>query len=891
MRDVSPHTAARQPVALVAVRVVGLALAAASVAGLAFVAVPPSQAGAAAGDSSLTVRWTDDDGAASGYQPERVESSPHFPEFANLEVTVSQTQDLGDQAIRVSITGMAATREDDDDTGQPWSTAMNFMQAMQCWGDPGAAGFRETCQWGGRYAQNNGLGFTVYSDNWLRVAKLDVRSTATNPVDVPFRTFGGTEITGREVGDGEYPLLDYFGPSTTNEIQGARIGAGAVSSFDFETQSADQAPQLGCGRESHLRCWLVLVPRGTKYGGQDAHCSFIADDSGVPYSYGRANSIQGGSPLNPACDYWDNRMVVPLDFVPTGNNCPAGAAERSVIGSQLLVGAMVSWQPYLCANTDATYNFSTTPDPIARLQLLEGQSGLAFGSYPVVKSELDDEVAEAIFDDTRLSYAPVAIGATVIAFFAEGSSGRIEHLNISARIMAKLLTQSYVFTVPRNSAEPQKNIAHLPEVNRRYEYLRDDPDFRALNPDNWQSFNTNPAIVLPGPSSADAIRQLWRWILADDEARTWLSGETDGTFADGTGMTINPYYLPEGHLDAKVPVFSDGGVAVLDSNGAQVYREVGLSNIDGTPMEITEQTLDRFLKVDESEVPLKLTLTNQTRFGTLQAFPYVESFLAGARDAFRADTHARVVWDPARKNAAGQDGDWVSAGPQIPGQRFMIAVTDLASAERYALSTAGLRLANSTEFGHADEAGMAAALDALEVTDVAAVQQVDPASVAAGYPLTMMVYATVNLTSTDGAARRDYAAFIREVTTRGQQPGSGVGDLPVGYLPLTSELAGRAGVAATAIESFVTPTPTPTPTPSNGIAQDDYYPDPVDDGADGSEDGDGVAPDISSLGPEDESRTPAASITPIGQGGLVVALGVGLSGALFAPLLFRGRGL
>lgn len=875
MRDVPPLTV-RRPVAPVVVRIAGLILVAASVAGLVFIAVPPPGADAAASDSAMTVRWTGAD------QPPRDSTSQHYSEFDDLSVTVSQTQGLGDQAIRISVSGLAATREGEDGSGRNWSTAMNFVQAMQCWGNPGDETFRETCQWGGRYAQNNGLGDTVYSDNVLRVAQRDIAATAVGAVDVPFRLYGvngGTPITGRESADGTYPLLTYMNPATTNEIQGARIGSGAVSSFDFETQSSDQAPQLGCGLPEHLRCWLVLIPRGTQYGGVEPHCSFINDPDGNPYDHWRDDSIQAGSPLNPACDYWENRIVVPLDFVPTGNTCPPTTSDASVIGSQLLVGAMVSWQPYLCKSTGTTYNFSTTPEPIARLQLLDGQSGMAFGSFPIVKDQLDDDLAEAAFDDTDLSYAPIAITAGAVAYLAEGPDGRLEQLNLSPRIMAKLLTQSYPFTVPRSSAEPQKNIAHLPAVNRGYEYLNRDPDFRALNPDTWQKFSSNPAIVLPGPASADAIRQIWTWILADDEARAWLTGAPDAA-----GMTVNPYYLPAGNAAARVPLFDENGAEVRDATGAQVFRDVGLSNPDGTPFKISEQTLDRFLKVDESEVPLDLTLVNQTRFGTLQAFPYVESFLAGARDAFRADTHAKIVWDPTRKNSSGQDGDWVSAGSQIPGQRFMIAITDLASVHRYSLDTAALRLPNSTVFGRADSAGMSEALTALKATEVSAVAQVDPASVTSGYPLTTLVYATVNLTATDSAARKAYAGFIREVTSRGQQPGTSIGDLPAGYLPLTADLATQAAAAATAIEASITPTPT------NGIAQDDYYPDPFDglETGSGSDSGD---PEVTDLGDAQAGRTPVSDITPIGRGGLVLALGIGLGGALFAPLLFRGRGI
>ena len=889
--DVAPRVSTRVRL----VRVASLAVVAASLVGLIVSGLQLPGAEAAGDDSSLTVKWTGDSGAAQPFQPARSTASPHYNDFKDVQITVSQTTNIGDQAVRVNVTGLAPTVTAKDGDGAQWTTAQNFMQAMQCWGDPSAADFRTTCQWGGRYAPNNGLGQSIYRDNVLRVPESSFRPDAANAVDVPFKLYSssgaGTPITGRGVWaldsngqptrEVDYPLLTYMNPATTNEVQGARISAGSTS-FDFETQSSDQAPQLGCGKEGHLRCWLVLVPRGSHYGGHDPSCSAITDNQFNYYSYGRPNSIQGGSPLNTQCDYWDNRMVVPLDFTPTGITCPSGNAERAVIGSQMLIGAMASWQPALCNKVGATFNFSANPDTVARLQLLDGDAGLAFGSFPLVKSELGDPIAEAEFDQTQVSYAPVAIGAAAFAFFAEAPDGRIDELHLTPRLVAKLLTQSYVFGVPTSSAEPAKNFAHLGAVNRSYLHITDDPDFRAANPDNWQRFNVNPDIVMPGPASADAIKQVWAWVLADSEARDFLAGNPDPS-----GMTINPYYLPKGHPHAEVPVFDENGDPVMEGVN-QKMKPVGLSNIDTTPMKLSETLLDRFMKVDESLVPLKITVPNQTRFDSLQAFPYVDTFENGARLAFRADAGGKTQWDPTRVNAAGDIGDWVSAGAQVPGQRFTIAITDLASVERFNLSTASLRLDNRSDYADATLDGLTQSLTFLKPTSVAAVKQVDPATVTSGYPLTTVVYAAVNLTKSDATARRNFGALLREITTTGQVPGTAIGKLPAGYLPLTDALAAQASAAAAAIESYVAPTPSPSP--SNGVAQDDYS--GSSGGGDGATGGDGSTggPEVTPVDAASDDRTPEPVAAPIARVGLAGALGFGVLGAVFAPLLFRGRG-
>ncbi|MBC7762453.1 MAG: hypothetical protein H7201_11805, partial [Candidatus Saccharibacteria bacterium] len=267
-------------------------------------------AAAAAASASLDVKWTADTSAASTFQPARSMTSPHYPELKNIAINVSQTTGLIDQAVRVSVTGFAGTVSSPD----YGDNVKNYLQAMQCWGDPAAADFRQTCQWGGRSGSgNNGLGSSVYPDNALRVAQIDNNPYNPTTFDVPFATFDGTVYTGKDqfvTVDGKRvvknALLDVLDPTTTNEVTSARVAADGTGTFDFETQSADQAPQLGCGREGHLRCWLVVVPRGTVFGGDGAQCSSLLDpDAGsVPYAKSRPNSYQGGSPINPKCDYW-----------------------------------------------------------------------------------------------------------------------------------------------------------------------------------------------------------------------------------------------------------------------------------------------------------------------------------------------------------------------------------------------------------------------------------------------------------------------------------------------------------------------------------------------------------------------------------------------------------
>lgn len=888
-------------------RIACLLVVVASVAGL-FLTNPGSAHADPATSSALTVAWANDSSTASAYQPPRDTSNVHYSSLKNISVTVDETSGVGDQAVGVQVTGFAATKSATDAfTGTPYTDAMNFMQAMECWGDdPLSATFNQTCEWGGRYGPNNGIGSTVYPDNLPRVPTIDMAPTSTRAdpdlLDVPFLPYGTTTpVTGHQIAGATptdppvYPLFDLFGVSTTNEVESARMDSSGSGAFDFETQDSTDAPEMGCGEAGHTRCWLVLVPRDTIYGGHDSSCSQIIGGDYEPYAYGRANSIQAGSPVNPNCDYWNNRIDIPLDFTPTGSNCTASTSERDIVGSEMMVGAMASWQPELCADLKTTYSFASNPDAVARTQLVEAQAnaGMAFGSGPVAASELTDD-DQSILSQTQLSYAPVAVTSVVFGFLAEGTNGRITTLTLSPRLVAKLLTQSYEFTVPSNSADPSANFAHLPAVNRSYVLWSQDPDFQALNPD-WKQFTTNPAIILPGPQSADVIEQLWRWIDADPDASEWLGGAPDPW-----GMTVNPYYLPKGNPAAEVPTFNADGTPALDSSGNPVDAAVGLSNLDGSPMKIGEVAQNSFIKADASLVPLDLNPPGQVPirypFGSNQFAPYAATFALGARSAFRADPGSQTVWDPNQIDPAGDKGAWISGGPQIPGQRFAIAFTDAASAQRYDLSTASLTVDGSPTVAVAptDAAVSAAVSTALVASTDPAVQQVDPSKAGAGaYPLTTLVYATVNLTASTSDSRTDFANFINEVTTKGQTPGVQVGELPPGYVPLTPALAGQAAAAATAITSFVPPTPTTQTTPAST-----YTTSPVPlyntssnipSGAGAVSDSPSVSPVVvSNLAITGSGKTPA-SPAPGAQSALGISLGTGLLGSLCAPLFFRRR--
>lgn len=875
--------------------VVALAVSA-LLAPLAMVSAAPASAAtegtaavqAAAAESSLTIKWAGDDSSAKDDQPARKTTSPHYNEMKNIVVKVSQTKNIIDQAVRVEVSGFAGTKAAYPDV----VNGANFMQAMQCWGDdPNDTDFVQTCQWGGRIPTV--LGNSVYFDNNNRVSSIDYDPRRVTDFDNPFVTVSGQTVSGKakltKEGTTFSPLLSYFGPSTTNEVPVARIGANGSGYFDFETQSSSQSPQLGCGTAGHLRCWLVIVPRGTKFGGNGAECSDLVSRNGDYYSYGQTTTIQGGSPVNPKCDYFDNRIVVPLDFTPTASACPPGSKEFKISGSQFMIAAMSSWQPSLCQKVSSTFSFATNPDSVARAQLLDTRLGtpeLVYSGYAVSSGELQTEDERTLLAQTQLQYVPVATSSVVVAYNAEFTNGRPASLNLTPRLVAKLLTQSYGFTVPSSTAIPGQSLAHLSAKGRSYTSFNLDPDFQRANPTNWRDYDGQyPSVVLPGPSGADGIKQVWRWLLADKDAVDFLNGK-----ADPDGMTVNPYYLPKTEAN-KIPWYFDDTLNYIATPVQKVVGEIG---VDGSPLSLTSTPLDTFPKDDGTLLPFETSKENGlTRYDSIQFAPYAIDYLTAARQAFRGDPNSRTFWDATKLNDNNSFGAYVSTGVQDAGARFMIAITDSANAARYGLTTAALTPANTKTPVASTAATMEEALKALAPTSLDMVTQVNPANVGAGgYPLTMVTYAGVNLSKSTSASRETIAKMLTQVTTTGQVSGTALGELPAGYLPLIGKLKDQAAAATASILSYKPSAPgTGATTNANtnnynvpsAYSAEDSAVDPTANG--------GTDPVVTTgVDAITDERTLASDSSPIARSSLAIALGLGLVGFLASPFILRRRG-
>lgn len=732
--------------------------------------------------------------------------------FADLDVTVGKTKALGNEAVKVSWKwtdadpGRHAT-----DAATSWN--FNYFSVFQCWGDGASGPDREQCQFGGQFNQTGQGGtnqrlFPFQPDpdkQWALsrvVSPVDVFghtiAESTDPLEYSDGPHGypvkrptpgvvqpgivpmhaspttaspdGETVTSIETG----AFFDIFG---TNEVPLARTNADGSGQTFFETQTAFESQFLGCGarlRENPdgsadaRKCWLVVVPRDSiDVGGRDVRA--LSGSKQALFS----------SPLS--LSNWGNRITFPLDFEPVRQPCALGGVERPVVGHESLSVAVSSWQDPLCAGGQG-YFYASTTDDIAR--------STASSSLPKLSVVTDPLPPDAVSPaQGSLVYAPLAASGVSISFFIErvysASAGvtdpkylpfngtRVEQLNLTPRLVAKLLTQSYRYSGVIIDGGP----AHLAKAPLS---LIDDPDFLAVNkfttptgePDlprdlgHLSNQRDSLARIFVTSDDSDAVRLVWAWILADPEAQAFLAGTPDPY-----GMTINPFYK-------GVDKFEDRGVprsSIARLDNVCINASVPSDNGSGTRL-----------------VPVC----------PLDAAPFVNSFNAGAalagrglENGFQSFTNESGVLKPGRPS------------PQLVGKRALIALTDTPSSQRRGLVAASLRNA-AGEFVAPTTATMSIALSQAVEAPTAGVLRVPIEKVKdGGYPLTRISYGVTNPAKLDQAARDDYAAFTAFAATDGQIAGTRPGQLPIGYAPLPRALRIQGLVASEKIRTATAPSP------------------------------------------------------------------------------------
>ncbi len=715
--------------------------------------------------------------------------------YADLAITVNQTKNLTSQATSITWTGATPT------VSGPGRFGSQYLQIMQCWGDddgtnpnnPGPP--PEQCEQGAVAGTYGGLpgglypaGFTlsrvISRSDWANfnpaVGHLDTRTTN---VWLPFRSVGGTVVDVQSdpkfnpsVVGGNFWLNPYFNIITTNEIAGAVTGPNGKGAELFQVLTGVQSSGLGCGQRSQPvpggaakvpQCWIVVVPRGN-----------AADENvGTPFETNAEQFGVATSPLAPSA--WQHRIAIPIEFNPVDSPCSLAKEERRIVGSELALPAVGSWQPALCTGAGLPpYSYAPVSDSSARQQLAAhapGGPGMIAVSRPLA--------AESISATNPVVYSPLSASGLVIGFNVERNPNlqappeelqlagvRIADMNLTPRLVAKLLTQSYTQQVSILEAPKYPWLATNPaHLGLDPYFIKFNPEFGLLQIADGRTFS---GLQLPAGNS-DAAQQVWEWLLADPEASAWLSG-----VPDEWGMTVNPVY-----------------------NTTAAANPTGLAFGDPIPNSFPKSDPYCFQAApfgpNNSILPSQLCGTDW--------MPYKNGFAESAFVSRVAFDGAKIVQNPF---AQTQNEVWTKDIPQFLGRRSMLSLTDTPSAAQYGLQVARLSRAgdngDNRAFVAPDSAGIAAGIDSMVPKDVPAVREPAPTAVAPGaYPLATMTYVATMPLTLDAKARSDYAAFIEYATGAGQVPGLDLGQLPRGYAPLSESLKAQALGAAALVRNLV----------------------------------------------------------------------------------------
>lgn len=546
-------------------------------------------------------------------------------------------------------------------------------------------------------------------------------------------------------------------------------GSGQVS---LHVENAQTNSVLGC--DAKHACSIVVLP---VFGGrQGPNDKINCNDHSMDYPT-EANgyvsdagiTLASGALFGAACS-WANRLVIPLHFAATPTNCPKASPAFSAAGSPMLSRAMQQWQAGWCHGSAALsfdYN-STNNEYQARSSFLSGGGALTSATDVALTTQPDDSGGR------KHTYAPIANTDIAIAFVIDNPrTGRpIQDLTLSARLVAKLLTQSYSlrFTCPSDGDTTKQSTSCDPAVKGNPSSIFADPEFLALNPQitagNYASQNLAAGDFLPTVVSgnSDLIWTLTSWVASDPDARAFLAGQSDPW-----GTHVNTYYRGSEYPTSQLRELDPG------------YVDPGAPAGNGT-MQNSWQPVNGLDRVGQLLVGNSTSaISNDQSACSAQPCPF-----------------PRVI-------------------DQL-GARALFAVVDQGTASAYEFPTA--RLINAAGRAVAPStAGVSAALAHMRTNADGITQSANFASTdAAAYPLSVVDYAmlpTCGLTARTVTAVRSFLAHVSSSQTYGVEPGA----IAPGYLGLSGRQLKQLASASGAVSSTKChPTPITTTTKTHAAA-------------------------------------------------------------------------
>lgn len=499
-------------------------------------------------------------------------------------------------------------------------------------------------------------------------------------------------------------------------------------SVNYEVRSVTENESLGCS--SGKPCSIVAVPiMGISCADTDPECQRTGR-----FRPGASNFASEGVDASVSPVYWwsesnwRNRIVVPLTFGLPPSVCDVldSRAPTAIYGSELMNQASLQWAPAYCLRKDRfKFQHNRLGDEPAFTLVENGTAPAAFVSGT---READST--------TPIGYAPTAVTGFAIAFIVDEPDNRGERqkLNLSPRLLAKLLTQSYA-----GSTRGQQH----PGMTKNPLSINQDPEFKQLNPGLDSRAREAAATVLSLSESSDVLTSLTSYINDDPEARAFIDGKPDPW-----GMNVNPSYK-----NLKLPVPS---VPLLDTF------------VPTTSQECEAQNTTPYL----TQIAAPVNSITKIAQAVLDGWPNVQT---------RAERSSAT--DPCKFGRIERQG---------VGSRFMLGIVSLGDAQRYGLRTASLRTGTGAarSFVAPSDASISKAVKVAKPQGVRKAFDLSQATIRktpGAYPGAMIVYTVAKLRGLPKADAKTVASFIRIATTEGQVEGSGNGRLPAGYVPITKK--------------------------------------------------------------------------------------------------------
>lgn len=535
-------------------------------------------------------------------------------------------------------------------------------------------------------------------------------------------------------------------------------GSGRVQ---FEVRSDIENESLGCRHD--VACSIVVIPIVGLSCDAPSEATARADEAcrkGGRFLPGSSNFANEGADqaVSPAlwwsASNWKHRFSIPITFGLPPDTCDIldKRAPTGFYGSELLAQAALQWAPAYCLDKKRfKFQLNQMSDEAGWNLMTSGE-----GAAAVVSS------AHEAGEDP-VGYAPTAVTGFGIGYQIDrpDNAGEFTNLKLNARLIAKLLTQSYVGS---DLGKGHPGLADNPMS------IMSDPEFVALNPGLSQNDQEAGATLLSLSESSDVIHQLTEYLAEDDDAMAFVNGQ-----ADPWGMVVNPEYKKLSLPRADVPL--------LDTYVPETQSDCRQKNPG----------------VYFTQIAAPVTTMRKIAEALLDAWPNVQT-----RCEFDTSTGLYKLGRVDRQSF---------------GARFMLGLVSLGDADRFGLRTAALETKRD-QYVAPSARSLGAAVKLSEQDEPLAPFALDQATVrrsATAYPGTMVVYTAARLQNLDEDEAAKVAQFIRVATSEGQKLGPGNGELPGGYLPIaktgtTAKLYASAEEVASAVEEQKAPSGEPTGT-------------------------------------------------------------------------------